>query len=183
MTADELREQFIGWQCRMRQYSVRKDEGRPSPAMCPVLEVKDQTLGPINIQVVKADEDDTTREFQFMVQRTQDPKDVYENAVKLLSEYYYQVPAEFSEELTAIYSMQSELADQIVEVGSCTLLFDQGNQIYKLNCTARFIEHEHQLHQATYWHNRLFNPALPGRVKVIGFLPDWETSTFSTGQM
>lgn len=183
MTADELKEQFVGWQCRIRQYSVRKDEGRPSPGMRPVLKVKDQTVGQINVQVVKADEEDTTREFQFMVQKTQDPKDIYENAVKLLSEYYYQIPAEFSEELTAIYSLQSELADQIVEVDSCTLLFDQGNQIYTLNCATRFVEYEHKLHQATYWHNRLFNPALPGRVRVIGFLPDWESSSFATGPL
>jgi hypothetical protein len=25
--------------------------------------------------------------------------------------------------------------------------------------------------QATYWHNRLFNPTLPGNVRVLGFNP------------
>ena len=182
MTAAELRDQFIAWQCRIRQYSVRKEEGRPSQGMRPVLVVKDQTVGPINIQIVKSDDEDTTQEFRFMVQKTNDPKDIYENAVKLLSEYYYQIPAEFSEELTAVYSLQSELADQIVEVGKCSLHFDQGNQLYDLSCRVRFIDVEDKLHQATYWHNRLFNPSLPGRVKVIGFLADWNDSKFSSGR-
>ena len=32
---------------------------------------------------------------------------------------------------------------------------------------------EHPAFQATYWHNALFNPALPGSVRVLGFQPDW----------
>ena len=183
MTPEQLKEQFIGWQCRIRQYSVRKDEGRPSSGMCPVLEVKGQTVGPINIQIVKTDNVDETHEFQFMIKKTQDPKDIYQNALKLLSEYYYQIPKEFDQELTAVYSLQSELADQVVQVGECDLRFDQGNQIYQLKCKTRFIPVEDALHQATYWHNHLFNPAMPGRIKVIGFTPDWEQSSFSAGTL
>jgi len=26
-------------------------------------------------------------------------------------------------------------------------------------------------YQATYWHNHLFNPTIPGRVRVLGFTP------------
>ena len=29
-------------------------------------------------------------------------------------------------------------------------------------------------YQATYWHNRLFNPTLPGKVQVLGFVPRLE---------
>lgn len=183
LSPEELRIQFIGWQCRIRQYSVRKNEGRPSTGMQPTLIAKGQTVGQINVQIPKFDDNDTTREFRFMVQKTHDLQGIYENAIKLLSEYYYQIPTEFSEELTAIYSLQSELADQIVEIGTCSLRFDQGNQIYDLHCKTRFIDLDDNLHQATYWHNKLFNPTLPGRVKVIGFLPDWGSSSFSTGQV
>ena len=31
----------------------------------------------------------------------------------------------------------------------------------------------HARYQATYWHNRLFNPNRPAAVKVLVFTPDW----------
>jgi hypothetical protein len=31
--------------------------------------------------------------------------------------------------------------------------------------------------QLTYWHNSLFNPALPGDVRILGFKPDWACAT------
>ena len=183
MTPEELKEQFIGWQCRIRQYSVRKNEGIPSPGMKPSLQVSGQEVGPVNVQIVKMDSEELIQEFQFMFHKTQDPKDRYENALKLFSEYYYQIPTEFSEELTAVYSLNSELADQIVSVGEGSLSFDQGNQLYDLNCRIRMIDANELEHQATYWHNHLFNPSMPGRVKVLGFTPDWAASTFRTGDI
>ena len=178
---EELKKQFIAWQCRIRQYSVRKDEGRPSAGMRPNMTVKGQDAGNPIVLIVKTDSEQVTREFRFMVQKSQDPNDRYKNAIKLLSEYYYQIPTEFDEELTAVYSITSELANQIVQVEQCVLTFDQGNQKYSLNCSVRDIDEQDLKYQTTYWHNHLFNPAMPGRVKILGFRPDWESSTFSTG--
>lgn len=179
----ELKNQFIAWQCRIRQYSVRKEEGMPLTGMRPVLEAKNQSVGPINIQLVLTDSVDSTREFRFLIQKTEDPKSRYDEAIKILAEYYYQIPADFDEEMTAIYSLNSELADQLVEIGECTLHFDQGNQIYHLRCAARFIDQDDLKYQATYWHNHLFNPSLPGQVNVIGFKPDWNNSYFELGNL
>lgn len=180
---DDLKTQFIGWQCRIRQYSVRQDEGRPSLGMQPELKVKDQNLGRVNVQIIKLDAADHVQEFRFMAQKTQDPKDRYDNAVKLFSEYYYQIPAEFSEELTAVYSIGSELAEQIVQVGEALLYFDQGNQIYDLQCKVRRIPAEEMAYKATYWHNYLFNPSMPGMVRVLGFTPQWQSSSFRQGNL
>jgi len=181
MTPEELREQFIGWQCRIRQYAVRKNEGIQSPGMKPSLEVLGQEVGPVNVQIVKTDSEDLIQEFQFMFHKTQDPKDRYENAIKLFSEYYYQIPTEFNDELTAVYSLNSELADQMISVGEGRLSFNQGNQLYDLNCKIRMIDRDALEHQATYWHNHLFNPSMPGSVKVLGFTPNWEASSFRAG--
>ncbi len=68
MDPQVLKEQFIGWQCRIRQYAVRKDEGRPCPGMRPSLELQGQNPGWVNVQIVKTDSEDVTREFQFMIQ-------------------------------------------------------------------------------------------------------------------
>ncbi len=180
LSPQDLRAQFISWQCRIRQYSVRKNEGLPSSAMRPELEISGQNIGVVSVQIVKTDSEDITREFLFMGQKTHDHQARYEGAINLLSEYYYQIPDEFDEEMTAVFSMTSELAKQIIDIKQCVLHFDQGNQIYRLNCSARAIDVDEQKYQATYWHNSLFNPSMPGQVRMIGFTPNWDSSHFET---
>ncbi len=148
--------------------------------MRPELELANQAAGPVNVQIVKRHSEEVTREFRFMAQKTRDCQARYENAVRFLAEYYYQIPDEFDEELTAVYAIDSVMARQIVEIGQCILCFDQGNQQYDLHCTARFLGRQSAKYQATYWHNHLFNPAMPGVVRIIGFMPDWALSSFRT---
>ena len=114
-----------------------------------------------------------------MHKKTVDPKDRRSAALKVLSERYFQIPADFSEEMTAIYSMDSELADQLVLVQKCELLFEQGNQRYELSCDVRRVDPEEQAYQCSYWQNALFNPTMPGLVKVLGFLPQWGASRYT----
>ena len=150
--------------------------------MQPVLELANQVAGPVNVQIVKRHSEEVTREFRFMIQKTQDCQARYENALRFLAEYYYQIPDEFDEELTAVYAIDSGISQQIVDIGQCILRFDQGNQRYDLQCTARFLEQQDAKYQATYWHNHLFNPTMPGLVRVIGFIPDWALSSFRTSR-
>jgi len=110
-----------------------------------------------------------------MAKKTQDPKIRYDNAIKFLSEYYYQIPAEFDRELTAIFPLQSEVADYLVNSGRCTLEFEQGQQRFTLPCHTRTIDAQEEKYQATYWHNYLFNRNIPGVVKIVGFQPIWES--------
>ena len=178
MRPEELKHQFMGWQCRIRQYCVRTNQGQPTLGMRPCLKVRNQEVGPINVQLVKTDGDEITREFKFLIQKTQDPAERYARALTILSEYYYQTPGGFEDELTAVYSCVSELAGQIVQAGKGILSFSQGNQRYILKCRVRDIPRKDPRHQATYWHNRVFNKNMPGIVKILGFHPLWELSTY-----
>ncbi len=159
---------------------MRKNNGIPSTGMRPVLKIDGEPYGPVTVQIVKSDSENVTREFRFITQKTQEHQARYESALKLLSEYYYQIPGEFDEEITAIYSVASEFAKRIVETETCVLQFDQGNQVYHLDCKTRFISTDEQKYQATYWHNSLFNVSMPGVVNMIGFSPDWNSSYFKT---
>lgn len=162
-------QQFIGWQCRVRQHVVRKQEGRPSSGMRPSLYLDGELIAPITINLMKEDASDVTTEFQFIHRKTQDPKTRYENGLKILCEYYYQRTDEFDHELSAVFSLDSELAAKIVASDEVELRFDQSSQEYRLKCNARIIPVGDEKYEATYWHNALFNPNIPGKVLVIGF--------------
>lgn len=172
----QLCDQFLGWQCRIRQHSVRKQQGKPPSGIRASVKLDGEFVAQINTIINKRDPREVTAEFRFMVQKTVDPEKVYDNAIKYLSEYYYQYPAEFDQRITALFSIDSELADRIVAADGCQLGFFQGNQRFTLKTKAKFCDPSSQEYQATYWHNRLFNPTLPGTVKVIGFDVDWEKS-------
>ena len=170
-----LRGHFLGWQCRLRQIAVRNDSGRPSPGMRPgvVLAGGERAIARLTVLIVKREPEESTAQFRHMVRRTKDPSERYDAALKYLSATYYQKASGFSDELTALFGPDAALAVRLESDRSCRLRFDQFNQSYDLPCRVRRLNEEEPSFQATYWHNSLFNPNLPGQVRILGFQPNW----------
>jgi hypothetical protein len=170
---EALRNSFLGWQCRIRQQAVRNAGGRPSSAMCPQVRVDDEPIGRIIVVMNKADPEEITAEFRHIARRTHDPRERYDAAIKLLCAYYYQKAPTFTDELTAVFGLDSTLARHLLSAKRCELDFQQYNQRWRLPCSVYRLEEDDPAYQATYWHNSLFNPAFPGAIQILGFGPDW----------
>lgn len=170
-----LRDHFLGWQCRLRQISVRQEGGRPSEGMCPHVRLAGEATpaSRITVLVLPADLEATADRFRHMARRTHDPAERYKAALTFLAAGYYQQPSSFNDELTALFGAESPLAKSLLAAGCCRLDFEQYRQRYQLACAVRELPANELLFQATYWHNALFNTALPAEVKVLGFRPDW----------
>ncbi len=82
---------------------------------------------------------------------------------------------QLSDELTALFGPRCALVEQILEARQCTLAFEQYEQRYRLRCRVEGLRESDEAFQFTYWHNSLFNPAIPGGVRVLAFQPDWST--------
>ena len=67
----------------------------------------------------------------------------------------------------------STLAARLAAQGRCILEFEQYTQGYRIPCAVARLPGGHAFHQATYWHNRLFNPNIPAGVEILSFRPDW----------
>ena len=173
-----VRHEFLGWQCRIRQLSVRQAGGRPTPGMRPRVSLPpDETdLGHIVVLIRKTASQEVTTQFQHMVRRTRDPAERHESALRFLAATYYQRPDDFSDEMTALFAPRSALVERLLELGHCTLDFEQFDQRYRLRCRVKGLAESDAAFQFTYWHNSLFNPAIPGDVRVLGFQPDWSTT-------
>ena len=170
-----LRDHFLGWQCRLRQLAVREAGGRPTSGMCPELRLTEDgpPLGTITTLILRLEPAEATAQFRHMARKTQDPAERYDSALKMLAAAYYQRPREFSDRLTALFGPGSEIAEQALAARHCRLEFEQYSQRYTLPCDLRALAEDDPAFQATYWHNALFNPALPAGVRVLAFLPDW----------
>ena len=171
----KMREHFLGWQCRLRQYAVRQGDGRPTAGMRPDVTLAGEAapLGQITVLINKQAPEEATAQFRHMVRKTHDPVQRLESAVKTLQATYFQYPREFSDVLTALFGPGSRAAERLAQSGACRLDFEQYNQRYSLPCQVRKLTEAESAYQATYWHNSLFNPNLPGGVSILAFAPDW----------
>src|SRR6185312_183302 len=150
---------------------MRQDGGRPSPGMRPrVLDSAGRELAPgLTVLIVPKDSAETTALFRFQVQKTSDPKDVYERGLTLLQADYFQQPETFSDRLTALLPEGSALAAMLLGQRVCILEFNQFRQSYRLPCRVSSLPSGEPAREATIWHNRLFNPALPDDVQILSF--------------
>jgi hypothetical protein len=173
--AARLRDDFVAWQCRLRQLAVRELGGRPTPGMRP------RVLGPDGAEVSagvvvllnKRDPRESISLFRHQVLKTLDPAERYDKALEILSASYFQHPAEFNDQPTALFGPGSPVVERLLRHGRCALEFAQFAQTYRLPCAVALLEEDDEAWQATYWHNRLYNDAIPAGVQVLRFAPDW----------
>jgi hypothetical protein len=130
------------------------------------------------VLITEIDPENSTQQFKYQVLKTQDPNERYDAVLEFLQGPYFQQPARFCDVLTALFGPGSELAARLLDHGRCVLEFDQFNQGYRIPCVVTRLPPAHPRHQATYWHNRLFNEHLPPGVEVLAFTPDWAHAGF-----
>jgi len=179
IAAHPLRERFLRWQCRVRQIAVRETMGRPDDAVTPALTLPGATaaMGHVITVMSKDPAHSRTAELAHICRQTHDPAQRREKALRLFAEAWYQRPQEFSGTLTATFPPGSPGAAAIIAAGACRLDFDAYAREFALACTVLRLEAGHPLHQATWWHNLLFNPGLHPQTVIVAFRPDWDASS------
>ena len=174
-----LRDAFLRWQCRVRQISMRENFGRPDDAIKPrlTLNTDSEPIGDIITVLSRTPSYSKTPEMRHMVQSIFDPSQRREKAIQFFSEIYYQKFLQFSDTLTAAFSPNSPVAEAICAAKASSLTFENYGQRFDLDCSVSTLTKNNPLFQATWWHNKLFNPhLLPGTV-ILGFEPDWSRSS------
>ena len=175
VAAAELRREFLGWQCRIRQLAAREEGARPSPGMRPrVLAPSGEALScGIVMLIIESEPQESTELFRYQYLRTQDPNERYDSMLGILQGSYFQHPERFSDLMTALFGPGSPLTTRLLTDGWCVLEFEQYTQCYRLPCAVARLAVSHPFHPATLWHNRMFNPHLPPAVTILSFRPDW----------
>lgn len=173
--ARALCDEFIAWQCRIRQRSARNDDGRPSPGMRPraLAATGEELATAVTVLIHEADPRESTMLFRFQFLKTHDAAERHAKAIEVLAAGHFQQPSLFSDVMTALFGPQSALADRLLEQGRCILEFTEHGQAYRLPCAVAELAADDPFYQTTYWHNRLFNPNLPSGIRVLSFAPDW----------
>ncbi|MEM6308771.1 MAG: hypothetical protein AAF754_01885 [Pseudomonadota bacterium] len=174
-----LRKAFLRWQCRVRQMAMRDGQGRPDDGIMPAVILPGETdpMGHIITILNKAPGYSVTPELLHMAAKTNDPAQRRDQALQFFSATYYQKAGEFSDVLTATFPPDSPGAAKLRKADRVRLVFDAYGQVFDLNCKVWRLAERNPLYQSTLAHNQLFNPGLHPDTIVLGFEPDWSSST------
>jgi hypothetical protein len=174
-----LRDRFLGWQCRLRQIAMRQDGGRPSPGMRPRIVTREgkEIVSALTVLLVPKESMESTAFLRFQVEKTFDPQEIYERGLGFLQGDFFQQPDTFDDRLIAVLPEDSPLSGALIAAKSCVLEFDQFRQAFRLPCKVRELSSGDEARDAAIWHNRIFNPSLPDSVRVIAFQPDWAAAS------
>ncbi len=112
-----------------------------------------------------------TTEFQHIIRKSRDPSDWVKNGLRILSEWHYQDATQFETELTGLFNLDSTLAEALITAGGCRLKIAEDSIAHEFDFDVAALPSQHDHFQATYWHNHLFNSAMPGQVQVLQFTP------------
>ena len=117
--SEVLRDHFLGWQCRVRQYAIREDDGRPPEGACPDLSLPGGTGAKVKIVTLinKADPKNLIAEFSHLYKKQTEPAERREKIVQNLSAAHYQQPKTFSDQLTALFAPGSRLTKRKLSMG------------------------------------------------------------------
>ena len=180
---EKLRDHFLGWQCRIRQIAMRQGEGRPSTGMRPRVLTRGghEILEAMSVVLIPGAPEESTDFFRFQAQKTADPKQVYDKALQYLQATHFQRSKTFSDRMTALFMRGSAPANALLDAGECMLVFNQFSQTYRMFCTVTNLTPAAPAFDATYWHNRMFNPNIPGDIAILEFQPDWNSAQADPG--
>jgi hypothetical protein len=176
--AVDLRSEFIRWQCRVRQYSVRLYDGQPMSAMCPRVDSLrgGMIIGSIITLMVLQDPRESTAYFRFQLQKTNEPEEARGAALRYLAAEYFQIPEMFSDRLTAVFGPKSSIAEQCLRSRQVLLNFVQQPQRFDVPCVARRLTRIDPVRDAAIWQARAFNAHVPIDAEVLSFAPNWKNA-------
>jgi hypothetical protein len=174
-----VRDRFLAWQCRLRQAAMREAGGRPSPGMCARVTRADGTqVAPgITLLIVEKEPAATVDLLRHTARKTQDPRQRYQDGLKILSAEYYENPENFSDVMTGLFPACSGIVATLLAETGWILHFQEANQSFHIACAINELSEKELSYQLTYWHNHLFNPYPPSQIQMLAFQPDWTHSS------
>ena len=134
-----LKTYFLGWQCRIRQVSVRDFGGQPLPAMRPRISGKDGTvISPaVNVLLGAGEPSASTAFFKFQLQKTNQPEEVRRGRAEISRRGLFSDPGTVFRRNDGGFAAGSAHAARMARVKNVWLDFEQYSQSFHILCAVR----------------------------------------------
>ena len=174
----EMRNAFLGWQCRIRQIAMREYGGQPLSGMRPRVSTrKGKSLSPgLIVLLLPIEPRESTAFFKYQTQKTNEQQKTREAGIGYLGAEFYQLPELFSDAMAAIFQPSSPLAAEILKAKEVVLDFEQFSQSFRMFCAVRRLTQRDHAREAALWQARIFKRDLANDCDVLSFIPDWTSA-------
>ena len=164
---------FVIWQCSIRQRNFRMFSGKPSEGISAnLLDIgSNKELSNIRSVLIEKNCLNTAKMFEFMIKQTNEPELRFDKIVKFLSSEYYNTPTNFDGSFTATFDKNSENYKKILKKKKLIAqFFERGNGFYFPVNISKLKKNDSKW-KYTFWHNFFFNPNLNENIEIIHFSP------------
>ena len=164
---------FVIWQCSIRQRNFRMFSGKPSEGISANLSDIGSNKELSNIRLVLIEKNclNTAKMFEFMIKQTNEPELRFDKIVKFLSSEYYNTPSNFDGSFTATFDKNSENYKKILKKKKLIAqFFERGTGFYFPVKISKLKKNDAKW-KYTFWHNFFFNPNLNENIEIIHFAP------------
>ena len=153
---------FVIWQCSIRQRNFRMFSGKPSEGT---------TANLLDIRLNKELFNIRSVLIEFMIKQTNEPELRFDKIVKFLSSEYYNTPTNFDGSFTATFDKKSKIYKEILKNKKLIAQFFERETGFYFPVKVSKLKKNDAKWKYTFWHNFFFNPYLNEDIEIIHFAP------------
>ena len=165
---------FVNWQCLLRQRNFRKFSGKPSEGTLATIYDKNLSNEIANLRSVLIEKKplNSSKMFEFMTKKTHDPEERFLKAVKYFASEYFEDSKIFDGSFTSTFPNNSQIVKNLLKKRKLNVQFFESPSGYNFKVNIKKLKKTDPIWKFTYYHNCFFNSSLDENIEILLFNPD-----------
>ena len=165
---------FVVWQCILRQRNFRKFSGKPSEGTIAKIYDKKSNNEIANFRsiIIEKEPLNSAKMFEFMTKKTHDPEERFLKAVKYFASEYFENSKIFDGSFTATFPNNSKIVKDLLKKRKLNVQFFESRTGFNFNVIVKKLKKNDPIWKFTFYHNYFFNSSLNDNIEILFFKPD-----------
>ena len=165
---------FVIWQCSLRQRNFRMFGGKPSEGTVAIAIDKNNNNELTSFRSILMEKEclNTAKMFEFIHKQTHDPETKFDKAIKFFSSEYYNTPKNFDGSFTATFKNKSKIAKNLLKLKKINVQFFERETGFNFAVKITKLKKTNDKWRYTFYHNAFFNTNLTEDIEILNFNPD-----------
>ena len=165
---------FVNWQCFLRQRNFRKFSGKPSEGTVAAIYDNNSNDEITNFRSILIEEKplNSAKMFEFMTKKTHDPEERFLKAVKYFASEYFEDTKIFDGSFSATFPNNSKIVKDLLKKRKLNVQFFETRTGFNFNVIVKKLKKNDPIWKFTFYHNYFFNSSLNDNIEILFFKPD-----------
>tara|TARA_Y100000590_G_scaffold385513_1_gene457671 strand:- start:102 stop:647 length:546 start_codon:yes stop_codon:yes gene_type:complete len=165
---------FVNWQCFLRQRNFRKFSGKPSEGTVAAIYDNNSNDEITNFRSILIEEKplNSAKMFEFMTKKTHDPEERFLKAVKYFASEYFEDTKIFDGSFSATFPNNSKIVKDLLKKRKFNVQFFESPTGFNFKVNVKKLKKNDPIWKFTFYHNCFFNSSLDENIEILFFKPD-----------